>query len=90
MKVICKNNDLFFTSLNGMALRPHLLTLNKSYDVISSIQRIQMNQQLALGLSEYNTFYFILCDDNKIRELISTRFVTLEVHREEMLNKILK
>jgi hypothetical protein len=48
------------------------LTLNKSYHVISSIQQIQIDQQLALGLSEYNTFYFILCDDNKIRELIST------------------
>jgi hypothetical protein len=29
--------------------------------VISSIQRIQMDQQLALG--EYNTFYIIVCDD---------------------------
>jgi hypothetical protein len=48
------------------------LTLNKSYHVISSIQQIQIDQQLALGLGEYNTFYFILCDDNKIRELIST------------------
>jgi hypothetical protein len=37
-----------------------------------------MDQQLALGLSEYNTFYIIVCDDGK-RELISTRFVTLEV-----------
>jgi hypothetical protein len=84
MKVICKNNDIFFASLNG------ILTLNKSYDVISSIQRIQTDQQLALGLSEYNTFYSILCDDGIKRELISTRFVTLEVHREQIINKILK
>jgi hypothetical protein len=49
-----------------------------------------MDQQLALGLSEYNTFYIIICDDGVKRELISTRFVTLEVNREEMLNKILR
>jgi hypothetical protein len=36
-----------------------------------------MDQQLALGLSEYNTSTLFFCDDNK-RELISTRFVTLE------------
>jgi hypothetical protein len=84
MKVICKNDDAFFASLNG------ILTLNKSYDVISSIQRIKIDQQLALGLSEYDTFYSIVCDDGIKRELISTRFVTLELHREQMLNKILK
>jgi hypothetical protein len=54
MKVICKNDDVFFNSLNG------ILTLNKSYHVISSIQRIQMDQQLALGLSEYNTSILLL------------------------------
>jgi hypothetical protein len=51
--------------------------------VISSIQRIQMDQQLALGLSEYNTFYIILCDDG-VKKKISTRFVTLEVNRNKI------
>jgi hypothetical protein len=71
MKVICKNDDAFFASLNG------ILTLNKSYDVISSIQRIKIDQQLALGLSEYDTFYSIVCDDgikeNYINQICNIR-----------------
>jgi hypothetical protein len=83
MKVICKNNEEDYSySLNATYITiSNSLTLNKSYHVISSIQQIQIDQQLALGLSEYNTFYFILCDDNKIRELISTRFVTRSTQR---------
>jgi hypothetical protein len=37
-----------------------------------------------------NQMYSIICDDGLERKLIANRFVTLEVHREQMLNKILK
>jgi hypothetical protein len=56
MRVICNNNDphsyqvdYIYGGQQGYTLNL-VLTLNKSYHVISSIQRIQMDQQLALGL----------------------------------------
>jgi hypothetical protein len=64
------------------------LTLNKSYDVIGCIS--VLSDQLVLGLNEYNILYKIVCDDGLERKLLDKRFVTLEVHREGIINKILK
>jgi hypothetical protein len=52
------------------------ITLGKSYD--------------AIKLTPSKLTYDIICDDDVVRSLLTSRFITLEVHREQMLNKILK
>jgi hypothetical protein len=55
------------------------LTINKVYESF----------YISGTMTESNA-YSIICDDGLERKLIANRFVTLEVHREQMLNKILK
>jgi hypothetical protein len=56
----------------------HNLIVGKTYNVISCV-----------GLRT-NTFYRIVCEDGLQRNIISTRFITLELHREQIINEVLK
>jgi hypothetical protein len=58
---------------------PSKLTIGKSYDVISESRP-----------DGVYTYYLVLCDDGVERNILEKKFITLEVHREQMLNKILK
>jgi hypothetical protein len=58
---------------------PSKLTIGKSYDVISEARPD--------GVYKY---YLVLCDDGVERNILEKKFITLEVHREQMLNEILK
>ena len=58
---------------------PSKLTIGKSYDVISEARP-----------DDGYTYYLVLCDDGVERNILGNKFISIEVHREQMLNKILK
>jgi hypothetical protein len=52
------------------------ITLGKSYD--------------AIKLTTSKLTYDIICDDDVVRFLLKSRFITLETHREKIINEILR
>jgi|TARA_R110000782_G_scaffold193575_1_gene283157 hypothetical protein len=78
MKVVCINNRD-----SHISLYKSILTLDKSYDAIDE-------PLLPLMPELVRICYRVTCDDGKVRAIVKSRFITLEAHREQMLNKIFK
>jgi spore cortex formation protein SpoVR/YcgB (stage V sporulation) len=77
MKVVCiDNNNTSTETITSYKF----ITLGKSYDAIKLLQ----------SRTTSKLYDIIICDDDVVRFLLKSRFITLEVHREQMLNKILK
>jgi hypothetical protein len=60
---------------NNTPYKP-IITIGKSYN--------------AIKLTPSKLTYDIICDDDVVRSLLTSRFITLEVHREQKLNEILR
>jgi hypothetical protein len=44
----------------------------------------------AIKLTTSKLTYDIICDDDVVRSLLKSRFITLEAHREKIINEILR
>jgi hypothetical protein len=58
---------------------PSKLTIGKSYDVISEARP-----------DDVYTYYLVLCDDGVERNILGNKFISIEAHREQKLNDILR
>jgi hypothetical protein len=66
-----------FNSGKNQRFHGNILTIGKSYDVVES------------KLDDPYTYYHVLCDDGVERDLLANKFISLEVHRNKIINEIL-
>ena len=83
MKVIYKSGNFSTDTIVQLTIQKKYLTHNKIYDTLG---RHILQQRISK--KEYEDFLLVICDDNNHRWIPKEHFITLDEHRDKLIEDI--